>query len=595
MLSSLGKTTGVDPEAFSQIRQTLDDPAERLREELYWLHSSPDVVDPKIDLTSHAQVSGAAARLRAAAGRGIGRDQAIALHDLAVITYAHDVEEGLSLDESTALGLWAEVWASDEFWRYVGERAADARDARLTESFIAGLRQDIPARVLAPVSDRAASFLDEEDIEGAARAVRALRRSGMPERDVDAAARRAVSPLRARVEGGIEEVARLRATLIASDGDSPGNRAAFRAIRLALVSGVLASYDRLRRVDPFGDPGLADRVANEVRGVGISAFNVLNDWDTSYLLAREALNLARTPEALGALARDQATVARTYHQDRADRETVAKRNARAAAHFELAADYAEDESGREHLLSVARGAMLQAKLAPDAVTSAKQAISDELARQLEAFEEEIERTSTRGLAEPTVEEPPERPFAAAAARRPAARPGLRPASSRRWIVAALAVVLLCGVGVWYATLRGSGGSRPSTASASAVTTSSAQQSTPSTRTDPSAPTQQTSAECAELDFLEASLTALRGQIRKARRAVRDIDARNARVIATWESFLEQHPEQSLSSSDYATYVRLRRDVRTYEKNRKDLVRAANSLISSYNSKLRRQGQLARNC
>ena len=68
------------------------------------------------------------------------------------------------------------------------------------------------------------SFLDAGDVSRASVSVRALRRSGMPASEVEEAARRAVSPIRAQVEAGIEKANSLRATLSASAGDTATNR-----------------------------------------------------------------------------------------------------------------------------------------------------------------------------------------------------------------------------------------------------------------------------------------------------------------------------------------------------------------------------------
>lgn len=445
VLSSLGRGTAIDPETLSQIRQTLEDPVERLRAELYWLHSPAHIVDPKIDLANEVDVGATVIRLQAVAGRGVTREQAIALHDLAVLRYAHDIENGLSTDESAALAGWADVWASDEFWAYMSERAHEADDPRVTESVLEGLRQDLPATILEHVADRASSFVDRRDEPRASVAVRAIRRCGMPERDVDVATRKAVSPLRAVVEAGIEELNLIRGKLTASEGSSPANRAAFRSAQAVLTSEVLAPYERLRKVDPLCDPALGDKVAAEIRGLGVSAYNVLEDWDSAYLLARVALSLGRTSEALTGLARDQATAACTYHQSMAHKATGLRRYAQAAAHLELAADYAQDDDDRRHLSNIARGA--SARLRSDAVVSAKTSISEALDHQVEAFRNEIEPGSVSTHDGTPTE-------AAKSVRRRSPQP------TRRGVAIAIAAAVAVGLGGLYMVARvdGSGAS-----------------------------------------------------------------------------------------------------------------------------------------
>ena len=176
---------------------------------------------------------------------------------------------------------------------------------------------------------------------------------GMPEPDVEVAARQAVSPLRARVENGITSVQQVRRSMSASAGESPENRRTFARARAELIAEVLGLFARLRRADPISDPAITDRVAEEVRMLSVTAFNILDDWDAAYLLTRVAMEIARTPPTLAAIARDQATVALAYHQHQANQETAAGGTALAAAHFELAADFATEDEERQHLLRLA--------------------------------------------------------------------------------------------------------------------------------------------------------------------------------------------------------------------------------------------------
>ena len=605
VLSSLGRDAALDPEVLSQIRQTLDDPVERLRAELYWFHSPPDVVDPKIDLASEVAVGATVGRLQAIAGRGVTREQAIALHDLAVVKYAHDVDSGQSVDESSALAGWTEVWASAEFWTYMAERAHEAHDARLTEAFLGELRNGLPAAVLEPVGTRGSSLLDAGDVSRASVAVRAVRRSGMPEIAVEVAARQAVSPLRAQVEAGIKDMNGISATLSASAGDTRANRLAFRSARSVLTTEVLAPYHRLRTVDPLCEPTLGDKVAAEVRGLGVSAYNVLEDWEKAYLLARLAFSLGRTAETLRSLARDQATAARTYHEDQANRATAAKRYLQVVAHLELAASYAEDDDDRQRLLEFARGAAAQSRLSADVVASAKTSISETLDRQLAALEQEIETADRRGPDEKLSAEPV-KPRTFEPRRSTPPPPSAKSPARRVALVAVAAVIVfggLYGIAVAF-------GSEPASTPPSFTSRSSDQStglnppapaSRPASQTSTSQPPSTSSAPpkgraaCLHVPILESALATLEQKVEARRRAVRDYDAQGASSKVSFKAFLAQHPEQYLSSTDYATYQRLRANYRAYEAGHNKLVRQTNALIGAYNSKLRRIRQLRREC
>ena len=195
-------------------------------------------------------------------------------------------------------------------------------------------------------------------------------------------------------------------------------------------------------------------MAAAVRGLGISAYNVLENWETAYLLARVALSLGRTAGALEGLARDQATAASTYHQSMAHKATGLRRHADAAAHLELGAQYAQDEAERRQRSEIALGA--SARLRPDAVASAKNRITEALDGQVQAFWQEIERSSH----DPATEEP-----AGAEVVTPSSQPRSRSFSRRGVaIVLGTAVVALIVAGAVYMSSRDHT-SGPGTASA----------------------------------------------------------------------------------------------------------------------------------
>ena len=450
VLSSLRKGVILEPEALSQIRQTLDDPVARLRAELYWIHSSPDVVDPKIDLADEVEVGAAIARLKAAAGRGVTREQAIALHDLAVVKYANEVENGQADDETPALACWADVWASDEFWAYISDRAEEANVAP---------QRGVSRRASAGASSHGARargspsrrHFDADDVSRAGVAIRAIRRSGMPEKEVEGAARTRFPPTHPD-RSRHREAERYTAGNERERGRQPCEPRRIQARQSRSRVPRARSVRAAAQCGPISEGALGDKVAGEVRGLGVSAYNVLEDWDAAYLFARAALSLGRSPDALRALARDQATAAVTYHQAEANKATAARRYSQVVAHLELAASFADDQDDRQQFLEYARGARVQSRLSADAVSSAKTQISDALDRQLATLQREIETGgASRGDDQPTKAAGPVRRV-----RRRSPQPKSASSSRRGIAIAVAAAVAVLGLGGLYMVARADG-------------------------------------------------------------------------------------------------------------------------------------------
>ena len=247
--------------------------------------------------------------LRGEAGGPPSTAQAIALHDLAVLSYARFLQAGNGADPGDALPLWASVLESRPFWEHVLSRAAAVADARLTPQVVEQIKNEIPQALLDPLAARAAAQVDAGELDAAAASVRFIRRSGLASAAIEAATRRAIAPLRARVEAGATTVEGLIEAIPASEGATPETERRLKKAERELIARVLVPMALLRKVDPvFKDEAVGDRAAEATRRVSVGACNLLEDWVWGYALVREAMEMARTPPYLAQLAGEQALV-----------------------------------------------------------------------------------------------------------------------------------------------------------------------------------------------------------------------------------------------------------------------------------------------
>jgi hypothetical protein len=574
------------PEELSRVRQELEDPVQRARQEVFWLHAPAERIDPALDVTAASAVEPAIAVLREAAGRPPSAEQAIALHDLAVLSYARYLTGENGADPGDAVSLWAEVVASEEFWRHLQERAAEAGDPRLTGSVIDQIRAEVPDTILQPVGQRAAGLIDDGDLEAAAELLRALRRSGLPAEAIERAVRAAIAPIRARLEDGASAVERLVESISSSEGPSPAARAKLEAAEKVLVERVLALVARLKTVDPvFNDAAIADGAAAAVRRLSVAICNVLDDWAWGYVLLREALGTAGTPSYVSQLAGEQAQVCASYHHSIATEAAAMKQPLLAAAHIELAVPYARSEDERIEWMNVALGARRQGRLADHEVDAEKSRIAAELERRQDSLRERVLAAGKRSL---DVAETPDEVEATPISLQPAGRGVGRP--RRRWLrarwLAGLVVVALIAVGIVLG--RGSSGSSDSRNSG---TPAAAQHVTPTPQ-----PASQAAASCSDLPALSSELDNVDAQISAKRRLLKRIDAREAPIAAALQQILRDYPGQTNLPPDvWRRFAPLRRQYRALEAQSKRTARDGNALIRTYNQKVKTYNQLKRDC
>lgn len=590
------RSVSLTADDLSRIRQALEDPVQRIGHEVFWIHGDP---------AAYAQDDSLAA-LRDAAGRPASRDQALALHDLAVLTYSSYLAGGDG-DAPTALANWAALSSSDDYWGYLEDRAREAADPRLTTDVISKIRRGLPAAVLEPVAHRAAALIDDGDPDAAAELIRAIRQAGLSAEATDAATRLAIAPIRASINDGAAAVEKLIAAVPSSEGATSAVKQRLVEAERALV-GVLGSVVRLKRIDPvFDDASLADRVAASARRLSVAVCNHLGDWAWGYVLIRVAVATARTPTFLAQLAGDHAQVCGRYHHSAAIEAAEVRYPLLAAAHAELAIPYARDDEELATWKHLALGARKQGRLGDYDVEKEQRKIAASLDGREAMFRERV-----AGAADPADGPDPGDDAGVEVAGSPFYRgPGwMRPEPKRRmrpgWWLAGGAVFALVIVGVALSQRDPASRDASDAISASAeptisaTTTSSAPDLAPETPPivpdlAPETPPIVPDVACAELSQLEDEIDDLDRRIAEKRTLRQVLEARELPLIAELDQIAADYPSNELPSEVWDRYVPLRDEYNRLESKVKTAVRDGNALIRDYNAKIVDFNELRKDC
>lgn len=583
--ASLGEAPELPPDELSRLRQALEDPVQRARHEIFWLHSPTDLVDPNLDVSSsNGPLVTAIETLRGEAGGSPSTRQAIALHDLAVLSYARFLHAGNGADPGDALPLWASVLESKPFWEHVCARAAEAADPRLTPQLVEQIKNEIPQALLDPLASRAAAQVDAGDLDSAAASVRFIRSSGLPSVAIDAAARRAIAPLRAKIEAGATTVEELIEAIPASEGATTETELRLKKAERGLVERVLVPMALLHKVDPvFNDGAVGDRAAEAARRVSVAVCNLLEEWEWGYALVREAMEMARTPSYLAQLASEQALVCSNYHYEAANDAAKLQRPDVAAAHYELAIPYARSDEQRSSLKNMAAGARSHGRISDAQVEAQKVQISSAFERRQDALKVAVaEALSRPTAAEADVHEAAATSWRAQPERAVAAVP--RKWRGRAWMIGIAAAALIAVVIAIVATHGGpnsnSGVGTPPDAAAVTPTPQPAAQSSP---------------DCSQVSVLSDELDRLDAQIAAKRRLVTRLDAQIKPIEAEINQILRDYPSKQLPSDVWNRFVPLRAQYKSLVARSNNGVRDGNALVRRYNSKLKTYRRLNGEC
>lgn len=493
-------------------------------------------------------------------------------------------------DAASALKMWADVAASDDFWQYLAGRARTAADPRLTSGVVDQIRSDFPSAVLEPVARRAAALIDEGELHAAAELIRAVRRAGLNAEASDAAARLAIAPIRAKIEDGATTVEKLIGAIPSSEGATPAVRQRLEEAEHVLIKRVLSVVVRLKQVDPvFNDEALGDRAAAATRRLSVAACNHLDDWTWGYVLIRMALETARSPTYLAQLAGDQAQVCASYHHAEATEEG-AKHPALAAAHIELAIPYARDEEEREEWTHLALGIRHAEDLRDDAIGARKR----EIAAALERREATLRaRVNEAAMPESDAADEPDAPVNLtwrATESTPVSRPEGRPRRWRRWLVGgAVVAAIIVGVALSQrepASPDATGGGQDAAGTPAASLAPAPIEEAPLPLLDPA---------CDELTALEDELDRVDQQIAEKRDLRDRLEVEMTPIIAELDQIDRDYPGNELPPDVWDRYVPLRDEYNTLAAKVKRAGRDTNTLIRAYNAKVGPYNDLRKKC
>ncbi|MEI6171637.1 MAG: hypothetical protein WCQ45_04055, partial [bacterium] len=296
-----------NPDALRRAVERLGDPDERLIDEFFWFWplDDGDGQDAALRALSVEGTEAAARRWESTACEG-GRRGAIALHNLAVVAHATVLDAELDEQDGTlsekrrrALGSlwsiafqrWSELLDNEAFWGVVLERAAGADDPRLVEEDVVDIHRHLPVAVATISARLAVGDFDAGRTDACKRVFAQLRKSGLPQADVERAVREALDPARARLKTSCDSVEKKpkgapREILVAA-----GRLLEQTEPLLLLIDMALPEGNATRQ-------GLHDDIALTVLGMTIAYVNESEDFRGSMAWLERAAKIAEGEAAL---------------------------------------------------------------------------------------------------------------------------------------------------------------------------------------------------------------------------------------------------------------------------------------------------------
>lgn len=521
-------TGGLDPDRLRQIRQALESPVDRLNAEVFWLHVDPLEPSPRLDTESlNAEIL----RLLQRGLQASGLERTLIAHDLAVLRHAAWLDQSQRTpDAATLSGLqlahtdWVEALLSPDIERYFEERR------QVLEAPPLDIQKAASEQILRSIAEVTSDAIDRRNLSVAAGLVALMRRSQLPITSPSDAVAEATKSLRGEIARGLQALSAVRET-----DEVAGDKLRFE--REALVNGVLGPFARYLLVDPaFADDSLRDRVALAARLVSVNAYNSAGDADLAGAILDHSLAIAGSTPTMSQLAADLAQVRYQHHSSAATAAFDTGASAAAAAHAELAEEYASSDEQRGFVHALA-GAARRSAL-PSGVAAAKTAILEEQTAARQKLHEEVAR-ATRF--EPISYEA-ERPARSESVELP------RPTGSDnrgKWVAAAIAILILLLVG---AANGSSTANRSPTATQAPSTTGGFTQPAAGTR----GPTQQASSCSAQIGSMDAQIRTMESDLQSVERRLENM-ADEIRSLDSEIRSIESRYPRGIPSSIYPHY------------------------------------------
>lgn len=297
-----------DQHAMREALQRLRDPERRLVDELFWFwpqQLGQGQRDESLAALGRGDVMGAA--------RGWlqqereGSESNVSMHNLAVLSHAmaldleHTQRRG-ELEEAArkerdrcwpqALKRWRTLLEHEGFWSRLTARIRELDDPRLTTGTVRRMRASLPLALLTINAQLAVQAAEAGQSGEAQRHAEILRESGFATAVVEEALRRALEPVRDRIQTLCKAAE--------AEGDKDVEHADRVARRLQQQAGPLLEV--MDRLLPAGNPmrdGVHDEVALRALGCQIQHGNKTENWKTSKDLLEMTLPMAASESAKG--------------------------------------------------------------------------------------------------------------------------------------------------------------------------------------------------------------------------------------------------------------------------------------------------------
>jgi hypothetical protein len=363
------KPNGLDDDGLRRVRQLLESPVDRFNAELLWLHSDPERPSPVLGAAAVDGITSEIQLLQNSIRSYSGANKILATHDLAVLRHAKWLEAQDGSPTNTedsylrlAIADWQEALSSPDLIRYFESRR------QLLGVPPVEIERTISDQVLNSLALVASSRLDRRAIDDAASLIAVIRSSGLDSDAVDKAADQTTKSVRGEISRGLSE-------LVALDEDVIPVATFIRTRRELLVNAVLAPLARLETLDPSSvDDALRDRVGVATRSVAVDVYNKASDAAIAAALLDFAMATSRSTSTVSQFAAERATVCYQHHSAKAVRAFDSGFWALAAAHAEIAEEFAPTNEAQSQMHSL--GSTAGQRALPLGVNGARAAIGE---------------------------------------------------------------------------------------------------------------------------------------------------------------------------------------------------------------------------
>ncbi len=261
-----------DPQTLSAATHRLQDPVQRLVDELFWFWpETPN--DPVIELLKANRAGQAIAAWQQNPGRFTDHNLAVLYHTMALDVEIHcdrdwdpDLHKQARTYWSLALDAWSRSLSGPASWDHLGQRMDQLDDPRLTEACLPQIREAMARVLLAPCAQLIRRRVERDQLDRAMGLIQLVRNNPLDASLADDLLAQAAAPLCQRIEKMCQDCHQ------SADADPAGAGQAARNL-LDKAQPILKAIDAMLPAGSIQRDGLHDDLAKNIRYATVEYHN----------------------------------------------------------------------------------------------------------------------------------------------------------------------------------------------------------------------------------------------------------------------------------------------------------------------------------